>query len=44
MGDNGVIEIRSMVSGDISSGVLAAGNPCKVIKKIDRGTTKWWES
>ena len=26
-----------------NNGVLAAGNPCKVIRKIDRGKTKWWE-
>lgn len=44
IGDNSVIGAGSVVTRDIPSGVLAAGNPCKVIKKIDRGKTKWWES
>lgn len=44
MGDYGVTAIRNMMTGDISSGVLAAGVPCRVIRKIDRGSTKWWES
>jgi len=43
IGDNTVIGAGSVVTGDIPSGVLAAGVPCKVIRKIDRGTTKWWE-
>lgn len=44
IGDSSVIGAGSVVTRDIPSGVLAAGNPCKVIKKIDRGKTKWWES
>lgn len=35
IGDNTVIGAGSVVTHDIPSGVLAAGNPCKVIKKID---------
>lgn len=35
IGDNTVIGAGSVVTKDIPSGVFAAGNPCKVIKKID---------
>lgn len=35
IGSNTVIGAGSVVTRDIPSGVLAAGNPCKVIKKID---------
>ena len=34
IGDNTVIGAGSVVIGDIPSGVVAAGNPCKVIRKI----------
>lgn len=34
IGSNTVIGAGSVVTHDIPSGVLAAGNPCKVIKKI----------
>ncbi len=34
IGDNTVIGAGSVVTHDIPSGVFAAGNPCKVIKKI----------
>ena len=44
IGDNSVIGAGSVVTRDIPSGVLAAGAPCKVIRRIDRGKTKWWES
>ncbi|MBA7517202.1 2,3,4,5-tetrahydropyridine-2,6-dicarboxylate N-acetyltransferase [subsurface metagenome] len=43
IGDNTVIGAGSVVTKDIPAGVLAAGVPCKVIRKINRGTTKWWE-
>ncbi len=43
IGDNTVIGAGSIVTKDIPSGVLAVGVPCKVIRNIDRGTTKWWE-
>lgn len=35
IGSNTVIGAGSVVTHDIPSGVLAAGNPCKVIKSID---------
>jgi maltose O-acetyltransferase len=34
IGNNSVIGAGSVVTGDIPSGVFAAGNPCKVIKRI----------
>ena len=34
IGDNSVIGAGSVVTKDIPSGVVAAGNPCKVIRKI----------
>lgn len=36
IGDNTVIGAGSVVTKDIPSGVVAVGNPCKVIKEIDR--------
>lgn len=35
IGSNTIIGAGSVVSKDIPSGVFAAGNPCRVIKKID---------
>lgn len=35
IGDNTIIGAGSVVTEDIPSNVLAAGNPCKVIKKIN---------
>lgn len=35
IGDNTVIGAGSVVTKDIPEGVFAAGNPCKVIRKID---------
>jgi maltose O-acetyltransferase len=35
IGDNTIIASGSVVTKDIPSGVLAGGNPCKVIKNID---------
>ena len=34
IGDNSVIGAGSVVTKDIPEGVVAAGNPCKVIRKI----------
>lgn len=34
IGDNSIIGAESVVTKDIPSGVIAAGNPCKVIRKI----------
>ena len=35
IGDNTVIGAGSVVTKNIPSGVFAAGNPCKVIRKIN---------
>ena len=37
IGDNTVIGGGSVVTKDIPAGVVAAGNPCKVIRKINSG-------
>lgn len=39
IGDNTIIGAGSVVTRDIPSGVFAAGNPCRVIKKIDFKTS-----
>ena len=42
IGDNVVIGANSCVTKDIEAGVVAAGNPCKVIRKItDKDKLKW---
>ena len=35
IGDNTVIGAGSVVVHDIPAGVLAAGNPCRVIRQLD---------
>ena len=35
IGDNTVIGAGSVVTKDVSSGVVALGNPCKVIRKVN---------
>lgn len=35
IGDNSVIGAGSVVSKDIPANVIAAGNPCRVVKKLD---------
>jgi len=35
IGDNSIIGACSLVNRDIPSGVIAAGNPCKVICTLD---------
>ncbi|AIF52989.1 sugar O-acetyltransferase [Pelosinus sp. UFO1] len=43
IGDNVVIGAGSVVNKDIPSGVIAAGNPCKVIRKItEDDKKKYW--
>lgn len=39
IGDNSVIGAGSVVTKDIPSGVLAYGNPCRVIRHIEPGET-----
>lgn len=44
IGNNVVIGSGSVVTKDIPSGVIAAGNPCKVIKKINEKDKEYWET
>ncbi len=41
IGDNVVIGSGSVVTRDIESGVVAAGNPCRVIRKVDERDRKY---
>lgn len=43
IGSNVVIGSGSVVIKDISSGVIAAGNPCRVIRKIDASEEQKWQ-
>lgn len=44
IGDNTVIAAGSVVNKDIPSGVIAAGNPCKVIREItEEDKNKYWK-
>ncbi|MFF5990951.1 sugar O-acetyltransferase [Prauserella flavalba] len=38
VGDNTVVGAGSVVTRDLPSGVLAAGNPARVVRKLDRST------
>lgn len=42
IGDNTVIGSGSVITHDIPSNVVAAGNPCKVIRKIDEHDKKYY--
>lgn len=42
IGENSVIGSASVVTKDIPSNVVAAGNPCKVIRKITEEDEKFW--
>lgn len=44
IGDNVVIGSGSIVTKDIPSGVVAAGNPCKVLRMITDDDKKQWEA
>jgi len=45
IGDNTVIGAGSVVNRDIPSGVIAAGNPCRVIREItDEDAKKYWRN
>lgn len=43
IGDNAVIGSSSVVTKDISAGVVAAGNPCRVIRRVEPAEVKAWE-
>lgn len=44
IGDNVVIGSGSVVTKDIPSGVVAAGNPCRVLRAITERDRIYWES
>lgn len=44
IGDNVVIVSGSVVTKDIPSGVVAAGNPCRVLRAITERDRIYWES
>ena len=37
IGDNAVIGAGSVVTRDISAGMIAVGNPCRVLRRADSG-------
>lgn len=43
IGDNVVIGANSVVTKDIPSNVVAAGNPCRVIRRITEEDKKYWQ-
>ena len=43
IGDNTVIGAGSVVTKAIPSGVVAAGNPCRVIREITQEETEYWQ-
>lgn len=44
IGDNSIIGAGSLVNRDIPSGVIAGGNPCRVIRAItDEDKKKYWK-
>ena len=43
IGDNTVIGAGSVVTKDIPSGVVAAGNPCRVIREITPEECNYWK-
>jgi len=44
VGDNTVIGAGSVVTHDIPSGVVAAGNPCRVIRPVTQADTDYWQN
>jgi len=42
IGDNTVIGAGSVVTKDIPANVVAAGNPCRVIRPITEEDTAYW--
>ena len=43
IGDNVVIGSGSVVTRDIPSGVIAVGNPCRVLREIGEADRLYWE-
>ena len=43
IGDNVIIGSGSVVTKDIPSGVIAAGNPCRVLRPVTEEDTGYWE-
>lgn len=43
IGSNVVIGSGSVVTGDIPDGVVAAGNPCRIIRRISDADKQYWE-
>ncbi len=44
IGSDTVIGAGSLVNKDIPSGVLAAGNPCRVVRKLtEEDRKKYWK-
>ena len=43
IGDNSVIGSGSVVTKDIPSNVIAAGNPCRVLRQISEKDKEYWE-
>lgn len=43
IGDNVVLGSGSVVTKDIPSNVVAAGNPCKIIREITQKDREYWE-
>lgn len=43
IGDNTVIGAGSVVTRDIPANVVAAGNPCRVIRPITEEDTRYWQ-
>lgn len=43
IGDNVVIGSGSVVTKDIPSGVIAVGNPCRVLREITQEDRNYWE-
>lgn len=44
IGDGTVIGSGSVVTKDIPSNVIAAGNPCRVIRKITKEDSEYWKN
>ena len=42
IGDNTIIGAGSVVTKDIPANVIAAGNPCQVIRPITEEDTAYW--